>query len=90
MQTKKIIEYDLNEVSTSVNENYMKELLLPCTKNVHFTFDKSIYTQIDRVFITELEQTIILQLSDVMSPWQRYVDDTFATVKEEAIQTILK
>ena len=72
----------------------MKELLLLCTKNVHFTFNNEIYQQCDGVtmgsplgpviagiFMVELEKLLIPALMEHMSPWKRYVDDTIAVVK---------
>ena len=72
----------------------MKELLLLCTKNVHFTFNNEIYQQCDGVamgsplgpviagiFMVELKKLLIPALMEHMSPWKRYVDDTIAVVK---------
>ena len=35
--------YTNHELTTSLNKKEMKELLLLCTKNVHFTFNGQIY-----------------------------------------------
>ena len=37
--------YDKNEITTSLTRKEMKELLILCTKNVHFTFNGEIYSQ---------------------------------------------
>ena len=55
----------------------MKKLLTLCTKNVHFSFDNKIYTQLDEVamgsplgpvtaniFMVELETTLVPKLED--------------------------
>ena len=72
----------------------MKDLLLLCTKNVHFSFNNDIYTQTDGVamgsplgpvlagiFMVELERTVLPTLKDHMSTWKRYVDDTITYIK---------
>ena len=80
----------------------MKELLILCTKNVHFSYNDEIYKQTDGVamgsplgpviagiFMVELEKTILPTLKDHMSPWKRYVDDTFSYIKQESIEFVL-
>ena len=67
----------------------MRDLLLLCTKNVHFTFEGKIYIQIDRVamgsllapvladiFMIELERIVVPTLATHLRFWRRYVDDT--------------
>ena len=41
--------YDDNELYTNMSKKEMKELLLLCTKNLHFTFNNEIYQQCDSV-----------------------------------------
>ena len=41
--------YDDNELYTNISKKEMKELLLLCTKNTHFTFNNEIYQQCDGV-----------------------------------------
>ena len=80
----------------------MKELLLLCTKNAHFTFNNEIYQQCDGVamgsplgpviagiFMVELEKSLIPNLMEHMSPWKRYVDDTIAVIKLSSIEHVL-
>ena len=43
------IIYTNREVTTSLTKKKMKELLLLCTKNVHFTINGQIYIQVDGV-----------------------------------------
>lgn len=95
--------YDENEIQTNIKRSEMKELLLLCTKNVHFSFDNEIYQQCDGVamgsplgpviagiFMVELERTLLPRLLTYMTPWKRYVDDTIATIKVTSIDHVLK
>ena len=41
--------YDNKEVETKISGKDMKNLLLLCTKNIHFTFGNNIYQQKDGV-----------------------------------------
>ena len=80
----------------------MRDLLLLCTKNVHFSYNGDIYTQADGVamgsplgpvlagiFMVELERTILPILREHMSPWKRYVDETTSYIKQESIEHVL-
>ena len=80
----------------------MKKLLLLCTKNVHFTFNNKIYQQCDGVaigfplgpviagiFMVELERTLLPRLTEYMTRWKRYVNDTIATIKLTSIDHVL-
>ena len=80
----------------------MRDVLLLCTKNVHFSYSRVIYTQVDCVamgsplgpalegiFMVELERAILPTLREHMSPWKRYVDDTISYIKEESIEHVL-
>ena len=73
--------YDNNELYTNISKKEKKELLLLCTKNVHFTFNNKIYQQCDGVamgsplgpviagiFMVELEKSLIPTLIEHMSP----------------------
>ena len=79
----------------------MRDLLLLCTKNMHFSYNEDIYTQTDGVamgsplspvlagiFMAELERTILPTLRDHISPWKRYVDDTIFCIKEESVEHV--
>ena len=72
----------------------MRKLLLLCTKNVHFCFGSDIYQQNDGaamgsplgpvlagIVMVELETRIIPTVTDSISHWRRYADDTFVFVK---------
>ena len=73
--------YDDNELYTNISKKEMKELLLLCTKNTHFTFKNKIYQQCDGVpmesplgpviagiFMVELKKSLIANLMKRMSP----------------------
>ena len=90
------------EIVTNITLNELKELLLLCTKNVHFPLNGQFYLQkhgiakgsplgpvIASIFIVELERSLLPKLSSYMTSWKRYVDDTFAYVKPDAIDHVL-
>ena len=94
--------YNENEIHTNIKRSEMKEVLLLSTKNVHFTFNNDIYQQCDGVaigsplgqviagiFMVELERTLLPRLTEYMTPWKRYVDDTIATVQLTSIDHVL-
>ena len=87
--------WDQKLVKTDIPKKEMKELLLLCTKHVHFSFDNKLYQQLDGVamgsplgpviagiFTVELETTIVPTLSNCLLFWQRYVGDTLCFVKK--------
>ena len=41
------------------------------------------------IFIVELERTLLPRLTEYMTPWKRYVDDTIATIKLTSIDHVL-
>ena len=64
--------YEENEVNNNIPKQQMRDLLLLCTKNMHFSYNGDIYTQTDGVamgsplgpvlagiFTVELERTIL-------------------------------
>ena len=94
--------YNENEIHSNIKRSEMKELLLLCTKNVHFTFNNDIYQQCDGVamgstlgpvyaglFIVELEKTLLPKLIEHMTPWKRYVNDSITTIKLTSIDHVL-
>ena len=89
-------------IKVPFSRNELKELLMLCTKEVQFTFQDKLYTQSDgvsmgsplapllaNVYMCELENRIIPQLANYMTPWYRYVDDTFAFIDPTKIYTIV-
>ena len=82
----------------------MNDLLLLCTRNVHFTFEGKCYQQLDgfatgspfgpviaEIFMVELKNTIVPELinSLFLSLWKRYVDDTLCFVKKGCKEHVL-
>ena len=70
--------YNENEIHTNIKRSEMKELLLLCTKNAHFTFNDDIYQQCDGVamgsllgpviagiIMVELERTLLPRLTEI-------------------------
>ena len=80
----------------------MKELLLLCTKKVYFTFNGKINMQVDGVaiesplgpvladiFMIQLEKVILLELTECIKYWKRYVNDRISFVKFGSINYII-
>ena len=95
--------YNEKEIHANIKRSEMKELLLLCSKNVHFTFNNDIYQQCDGVamgsplgpviagiFMVELARTLLPRLIEYMTPWKRYVDDTIARIKLTSIDYVLR
>ena len=94
--------YNENKIHTNIKRLEMKEVLLLCTKNVHFTFNNDVYQQCDGVamgsplglviagiFMVVLERTLLPRLREHMIPWKRYVDVTIAAIKLTSIDHVL-
>ena len=95
--------YDEGKIETNIQRNLMKELLLLCTKHVHFTFVGDIYIQLGgvamgsplgsllaNVFMCSLEESIVPTLKDCLVHWRRYVDDTHAYIEPDKIDYVMK
>ena len=93
--------YSEKLISTKLKREQFKILLELCTKEMHFTFDGSVYKQVDgvamgsplgpvlaNIFMVELETKLIPSLSDKISLWQRYVDDTFTFIRKDQIDYV--
>ena len=87
--------YGDKEIESKISMKDGKNLLLLCTKNVHFTFENNIYQQNDGVaigsplrpvlagiFTVYLERTLMPKLGKFMKPWKRYVDDTIIYISQ--------
>ena len=94
--------YNNHEIDTNISKKEVKDLLILCTKNVHFSFNGDIYIQCDGVamgsplgpvltgiFMVELEQSLVPKLSEHM-PWKRFVDDTITCIKPTSILHVIK
>ena len=81
--------YEKNEIVTSITKSEMKEMLILCAKNVHFTSESRTYVQADVVamgsplgpvlvdiFVIKLENSLLPNLTKYISFWKQYVDDT--------------
>ena len=79
----------------------MKNLLILCTQNVHFTLNKEICIQnygvvmglplspiLARNFMAQLENTLVPKLKQHIKNWRRYADDNFIHVKNGSIDYI--
>ena len=86
-------------MDTSPSKSNMNNLLLLCTKNVLFCFDGDIYQKSDGVaigsflgsvlagtFVVELETGIMSTVTDSISHWKRYVDDTFIFIRKSCAE----
>ena len=90
------------EIVANITLSELKELLLLCIKNVHFSFNEKFYLQKDGIamksplrpvipviFMVELERSLFPKLSSYMTSWKRYMDDTAAYVKPDATDNVL-
>eukprot|EP00112_Aurelia_sp_Birch-Aquarium-sp1_P012412 Seg2610.4 transcript_id=Seg2610.4/GoldUCD/mRNA.D3Y31 product="hypothetical protein" protein_id=Seg2610.4/GoldUCD/D3Y31 len=95
--------YDENMIDTEIGRAELQELLLLCTRHVHFIFGNETYVQTDgvamgsplgpllaNIFMVELEEQIIPTLSDDLIHWKRYVDDTHAYIREDKINDVIE
>ena len=94
--------YNNHEIDTNISKKEVKDLLILCTKNVHFSFNGDIYIQCNGVamgsplgpvltgiFMVELERSLVPKLSEHM-PWKRFVDDTITCIKPTSIPHVIK
>ena len=83
--------YVEKKIKISIPKPILKELLLFCTKHLHFRFNGEIYIQIDgvamgsplgqllaHIFMISLEETVLPNVYNYLCYWKRYVDDTYA------------
>ena len=89
-------------MKTNIPREELKELLELCTKQVHFSFNNTLYKQSDGVamgsplgpvlagiFMVDLETKVMPTVKKHMTPWWRYVDDTIAYIKVNDIEKVL-
>ena len=90
------------EIETNITKKDLKDLLILCTKNVHFSFHRQLYLQKDGIamgsllgpiiagiFMVELTRNLLPMLSQYMTSWKRYVDDIISYVKVDCIEHVL-
>ena len=88
--------YDQAELQTFLTRSELKEMLLLCTKKVHFTFNGKTYIQMGSplgpvladIFMIDLEKSLLPELTSYISYWKRYVDDTICFIKIEYVDNI--
>ena len=51
--------------------------------------ESSLGPEIARIYMVELERTLLPRLTEYMTPWKRYIDDTIATIKLRSIDLVL-
>ena len=89
-------------IETKLKRDEMKQLLETCTKEMHFSYNGTIYRQIDgvsmgsplgpviaNIFMVELEKTLVPQLEENVRLWYRYVDDTFTMIRKGCVEAVL-
>ena len=94
--------YNKGELVTNITRSEMKEMLLLCTKNVHFSYNHDIYIQRDGVamgsplgpvlagiFMMNLERSLVPKLNVYINLWRRHVDDTITFVKIGSVEYLL-
>ena len=94
--------FEDHEITTIFTKSEMKKLLTLCTKNVHFSVNNDIYTQIDgvamgsplgpvvaNIFMVELETTLVPKLEDLVQKWRSFVYDTYVYVKIGSVKYVL-
>ena len=94
--------FEDHEITTISTKSEMKKLLTLCTKNVHFSVNNDIYTQIDgvamgsplgpvvaNIFMVELETTLVPKLEDLVQKWRSFVNDTYVYVKIGSVEYVL-
>ena len=82
--------YEFEEIDTKTTKNEMRELILLCTKNVHFMFNGETFTQVDSIamgsllppilagiFMLELERNLIPMLKS-----DSHVPENFCQIKK--------
>ena len=75
--------YNEKKIQTNIPKTVLKELLYLCTKQLHFTFNNSIYIQCDgvamgsplgpllaNIFMTSLEEDLIPSLKSYLFNWK--------------------
>ena len=93
---------NFREIDTRITKNEMRELILLCTKNVHFMFNGETFTQVDSIamgsllppilagiFMLELERNLIPILIDHFPCWRRYNDNTICFIKIGSVEHVL-
>ena len=80
--------YENKEFNTFISKKDMKDIIILCTKNVHFSMNGDIYLQVDGnsmgsplgpvlagIFMVELKRSIVPKLSKYIKFWKWFVDN---------------
>ena len=91
--------YNKGELVTNITRSEMKEMLLLCTKDVHFSYNHDIYIQRDGVamgsplgpvlagiFMVNLGRSLVPKLNVFINFWRRYMNDTVTFVKIGSVE----
>ena len=94
--------YDNTEINTSFIKKKMKEIILLCTKGVHFTFDGKTYAETSGmaigsplgpvllgIFLVELENNLIQTLPEHVAYWKIYADNMICFIKNDSIDYVI-
>ena len=88
--------YIIKKIITDIPKQEIKELLILCTKNVHFIFNNKIYIEVNNVamrsilspvlaniFMVKLETSVIPNLNDKVKLWKTFVNDKYCFARSE-------
>ena len=94
--------YNKRLIKTKLKRSELKKLLWLCTSELHFSFNRKIYRQVEgvsmgsplgpvlaNIFMVLLEETLVPALSQKMPVWLRYVDDTFTLIAKNELDNVL-
>ena len=76
---------DRKEIKTQITRPEMKELLILCTKNVHFMFDNQVYQQNDGMAMGSPLLPVLNWMVFMILNWKRFVDDTLVMLRMVAL-----
>ena len=87
---------------TNITRSEMKEMLLLCTKNIHFSYGHDIYIQRDGIaigsplgpvpagiFMVNLQKSLVPKLNVYINFMRRYVDGTITFLKTGSVEYFL-
>ena len=89
--------YKFKEIDTRITKNEMRELILLCTKNLHFMFNGETFTQVvamgsplapilANIFMVELERNLNTNIKGSFILLEMLVDDTTCFIKNGSVE----
>ena len=94
--------YNKGELVANIARLEMKEMLLLCTKKVHFSYNQDIYIQkngvsmgspldpvLAGIFLVNLERSLVPKLNVYHNFWRRYINDTNTFIKIGPVEYLL-